>query len=195
MRIWCGRILMSAYCTRIFGTGRRKRKGLRRTKSASSASGKRRAGHGARAFADGGTAPTPCKRDAGAESGRPLRSMRPPVRMDAQDYAGRKSGARSGGETFPANAPRATAGCIGPKAERTDAKSHASLSGRPEGNLPIGERGRRLAGCAFRAGVPLGRCSPQIRVRQTEQQSTFIFSFSRDATRPRHIRRASGARE
>ena len=42
MRIWCGRILMSAYCTRIFGTGRRKRYRLRRTKSASSAGGERR---------------------------------------------------------------------------------------------------------------------------------------------------------
>ena len=42
MRIWCGRNLMSANCSQTFGTGRRKRKGLRRTKSASSAGGERR---------------------------------------------------------------------------------------------------------------------------------------------------------
>ena len=172
--------------------------------------------HGARAFADGGTAETPRRRDAGAEGGIPLRSMRPPVRMDAQDYAGRKGGARSGGETFPANAPRATAGCIGPKAERTDAKSRAPLSGRPrrqssdcremrrrkrsfrrEDSAKPNPKGAqasavgRNAGCAFRAGVPLGRCSPQIRARQPERQGKLRSSVSRDVTQKQRQREAS----
>ena len=42
MRIWCGRILVRADCALSFDMGRRKRKGLRRTNSASSAGGERR---------------------------------------------------------------------------------------------------------------------------------------------------------
>ena len=77
---------MSAYCTRIFGRGRRKRYRLRRTESASSAGGERRGRPRGQSF---------CGRRDCADA--------------AQDYAGRKGGARNGGETFPANAPRATA--------------------------------------------------------------------------------------
>ena len=116
--------------------------------------------HGARAFAGGGTAQTPRRRDAGAEGGIPPRSMRPPVRMDAQDYAGRKGGARSGGETIPANAPRATAGCIGPNAERTDAKSRAPLSGRPRRQSSDCRGGRTQRGVRFSRGSTVGPMQP-----------------------------------
>ena len=118
------------------------------------------ADHGARAFADGGTAQTPLRRDAGAEGGIPPRSMRPPVRMDAQDLNRTQRRWRSGGETFPANAPRATAGCIGPKAERTDAKSRAPLSGRPRRQSSDCRGGRTQRGVRFSRGSTVGPMQP-----------------------------------
>ena len=118
------------------------------------------ADHGAKAFADGGTAQTPRRRDAGAEGGIPPRFMRPPVRMDAQDLNRTQRRWRSGGETFPANAPRATAGCIGPKAERTDAKSRAPLSGRPRRQSSDCRGGRTQRGVRFSRGSTVGPMQP-----------------------------------
>ena len=116
-------ILRAQIAPLIFGIGRRKRSRLRRTESASSAGGERRCRPRGQSF---------CGRRDCADA--------------AQDYAGRKGGARNGGETFPANAPRATAGCIGPLAERTDAKSRAPLSGRPRRQSSDWRAGRTQRG-------------------------------------------------
>ena len=161
MRLRCGRILASANCALSFDMGRRKRYRLRRTKKAPLArAGNGEADHGARAFADGGTAQTPRRRGAGAEGGIPPRSMCPPVRMDAQDLSRTQRRWRRGGETFPANAPRATAGYIGPHAERTDAKSRAPLSGRPRRQSSDWRAGRTQSGGRFSRGSTVGPMQP-----------------------------------
>ena len=70
MRISCGRILVSANCTRIFGMGRRKRTACAVRKTPLTRAGNGDTDHGARAFADGWTAQAPCRRDAGADAAR-----------------------------------------------------------------------------------------------------------------------------
>ena len=149
--------------------------------------------------------------------------MRPHRRTDARPYAERGIAGGAGMRRSAANAPRATAGCIGPHAERTDAKSRAPLSGRPrrqssdcremrrrkrsfrrEDSAKPNPKGAqasavgRNAGCAFRAGVPLGRCSPQIRARQAERQGKLNLKIAVEipiciilATKNRRKRRKS----
>ena len=59
-----------------------------------------------------------------------------------------------------ANAPRATAGCIGPHAERTDAKSRAPLSGRPRRQSSDCRGGRTQRGVRFSRGSTVGPMQP-----------------------------------
>ena len=186
LKILFGRILCAQIAPPIFGIGRRKRSRLRVTKGTGyatySAGGRGASAAGPEIPKEAGPRRRAQRRGARDEGGIPTRSMRPHLRTDARPYAERGIAGGAGMRRSAANAPRATAGCIGPNAERTDAKSRAPLSGRPEGNLPIVEAGGRNAGCAFRAGVPLGRRSPQIQARQTGQHGKSRFRFSRIIT-------------
>ena len=122
---------------------------------------------GPKPFADGGTAQTPQRRDAGAEGGIPTRTMRPPMRMDAQGYAGRKGGGGVAARrdtptrlvpTVAENAPasRATfAGMAGARGDRTRRQSLDCRAVRTQAPTAIPAQGARL-----------GRSPPQIRGRQ-----------------------------
>ena len=160
MRIWCGRILATANYAQPFGTGRRKRSRLRRTESASSAGGERRCRPRGQSF---------CGRRDCADAAQARRRGRgrysAPVHAPAcaDGCTGLRRAQRrwrSGGETVPANAPRATAGCIGPKAERTDAKSRAPLSGRPRRQSSDCRGGRTQRGVRFSRGSTVGPMQP-----------------------------------
>ena len=148
------------------------------------------------------------RRGAGDAGGIPTRSMRPHRRTDARPYAERGIAGGAGMRRSAANAPRATAGCIGPP--RGTDRCEKPRTGRPrrqssdcrkmrrrkrsfrrEDSAKPNPKGAqasavgRNAGCAFRAGVLLGRCSPQIRARQADQYGKLIFSGFRSATQTR----------
>ena len=100
------------------------------------------------------------RRGAGDEGGIPTRSMRPHRRTNARPYAERGIAGGAGMRRSAANAPRATAGCIGPHAERTDAKSRAPLSGRPRRQSSDCRGGRTQRGVRFSRGSTVGPMQP-----------------------------------
>ena len=100
------------------------------------------------------------RRGAGDAGGIPTRSMRPHRRTDARPYAERGIAGGAGMRRSAANAPRATAGCIGPHAERTDAKSRAPLSGRPRRQSSDWRAGRTQRGGRFSRGSTVGPMQP-----------------------------------
>jgi hypothetical protein len=100
------------------------------------------------------------RRGARDEGGIPTRSMRPHLRTDARPYAERGIAGGAGMRRSAANAPRATAGCIGPNAERTDAKSRAPLSGRPRRQSFDCRGGRTQRGVRFSRGSTVGPMQP-----------------------------------
>ena len=135
LKIWCGRILARANCAPDFRHRQAQAETCAVTKGTGyatySAGGRGASAAGPEIPKEAGPRRRAQRRGAGDAGGIPPRSMRPYLRTDARPYAERGIAGGAGMRRSAANAPRATAGCIGPHAERTDAKSRAPLSGRP----------------------------------------------------------------
>ena len=164
LRIWCGRILARANCAPDFRHRQAQAETCAVTKGTGyatySAGGRGASAAGPEIPKEAGPRRRAQRRGAGDEGGIPTRSMRPHLRTDARPYAERGIAGGAGMRRSAANAPRATAGCIGPHAERTDAKSRAPLSGRPRRQSSDCRGGRTQRGVRFSRGSTVGPMQP-----------------------------------
>ena len=118
LRIWCGRILARANCAPDFRHRQAQAETCAVTKGTGyatySAGGRGASAAGPEIPKEAGPRRRAQRRGAGDAGGIPTRSMRPHRRTDARSYAERGIAGGAGMRRSAANAPRATAGCIGP---------------------------------------------------------------------------------